>query len=135
MRAKLAAMIGSLAAFCACDFVWLGFAARDFYASRLGALLRPEPNWLPALLFYPLYGCGLLVFCVTPALAAGSWRKAVRLGSLFGLVAYSTYDLSNLATLDGWPVSITVTDIAWGGFVSAVAALAGYAAAAAVAKR
>lgn len=129
MRAKVAALFASLVVFCVCDFVWLGFVARNFYASRLGALLLPEPNWLPALLFYPLYACGLLVFCVTPARAAGSWRKGSSLGALFGLVAYSTYDLSNLATLAGWPVAVTIADIGWGVFVSAVAAPAGYAAA------
>lgn len=126
MRPKLAAFVASLVVFCGCDFVWLGIAARDFYGSRLGASLRAEPYWLPALLFYPLYVCGLLVFCVTPALAAGSSRKALRLGALFGVVAYATYDLSNLATLEGWSVAVTVVDIAWGAFVSAVTAWAGY---------
>lgn len=129
MSPKLAAFVAGLVVFCICDFVWIGLVARDFYAVRLSALLRPEPSWPPALIFYPLYVGGLLVFCVTPALAAGSWHKAWRLGALFGLVAYATYDLSNLATLPGWPVDVTVVDIVWGAFVSAIAALAGYSAA------
>lgn len=129
MRPKLAALFASLVVFCVCDWLWLGFAARDFYASRLGTLLRAEPNWGPVLLFYPLYVCGLLVFCVTPALAAGSWRKGLYLGAFFGSVAYATYDLSNFATLEGWSLAVTVTDIAWGTLISSVAALAGYAAA------
>jgi uncharacterized membrane protein len=134
MRATLAAGLASLVAFCVCDFLWLGWVARDFYGSRLGALLRPEPNWVAALLFYPLYVCGLLVFCVLPARNARSWRKAVSLGALFGVVAYATYDLSNLATLAGWPVAVTVADIAWGALVSGIAALAGFAAAAGAAR-
>jgi uncharacterized membrane protein len=134
MRRNLAAGIASLVVLCGGDFVWLGVLARNFYASRLGALLRAEPNWMPAGLFYVLYACGLCVFCVNPALAAGSWRKSLRLGAFFGLVAYATYDLSNLATLHGWPVAIALADIAWGCCLSAVATLAGYAAAAAVAR-
>lgn len=134
MRRNLAAGIACLVVFCACDFVWLGVLARDFYGSQLGALLRAEPNWVPAVLFYPLYVCGLCVFCVLPARAAGSWRRALGRGALFGLVAYATYDLSNLATLNGWPVAVTVADIAWGTFVSALAAGAGYAAAGAAAR-
>ncbi len=130
MRPKLAAWLASLVAFCVCDFVWLGWVARDFYGSYLGTLLRPEPNWVAALLFYPLYVYGLLVFCVLPAREAGSSRRALGRGALFGLVAYATYDLSNLATLAGWPVAVTIVDVAWGASVSAIAALAGYAAAA-----
>ena len=114
MRPTLAAALASLVAFCVCDFVWLGSVARDFYAAQLGALLLPEPNWVAALLFYPLYVAGLLVFCVLPAHAAGSWRKSLGRGAFFGLVAYATYDLSNLATLAGWPVAVTVVDLAWG---------------------
>jgi uncharacterized membrane protein len=130
MRRNLFAASACLVVFCACDFMWLGVFARDFYASRLGALLLSEPNWVPAALFYPLYVGGLCVFCVMPALAARSGRTALSLGAFFGLVAYATYDLSNLATLNGWPIAVTVVDIAWGSFVSAVAAIAGYGAAA-----
>jgi len=132
MRRKVAAAVACLLVYCGGDWLWLGVVARDFYATRLETLLRAEPSWVPAALFYPLYVCGLLVFCVAPAAAAGSARKAVGLGALFGLVAYATYDLSNLATLQGWPVTVTVADIAWGMFISALAALSGYSAAAAV---
>ena len=135
MRANLTAFFAGLIVLCICDFIWIGFVAREFYASRLGALLRSEPIWLPALFFYLLYGGGLLVFCVTPALAAGSWGKALCLGALLGLVAYATYDLSNLSTLQGWPVAVTVVDIGWGVLASAIAALAGYAAARVVSRR
>lgn len=130
MRRNVAAAIACLMVCGAGDFVWIGWVARDFYLSRLAALFRTEPDWVPALLFYPLYACGLVVFCVRPALA-GTWRKALGLGALFGLVAYGTYDLTNLATLKGWPVPVTLLDMAWGALVSGLAALAGRAAAAA----
>jgi uncharacterized membrane protein len=133
MRRNVLAALASLVVLCFCDGVWLGVLARDFYAARLGALLLPEPNWVAAALFYPLYVGGLLVFCVRPALAAGSWRLGIGRGAFFGLVAYATYDLSNLATLRGWPVAVTIADIAWGAWVSSVATLAGYAAAARIA--
>jgi uncharacterized membrane protein len=129
IAAWIVPFVASLVAFCAGDFVWLGFVARDFYASRIGALLLPEPNLAAASIFYPLYIVGLIVFCVRPALAAGSWRIALLSATLFGLVAYATYDLSNLATLEGWSLAVTLVDIAWGMIVSSAAALAGYAAA------
>jgi uncharacterized membrane protein len=46
-------------------------------------------------------------------------------GALFGLVAYATYDLTNLATLAGWPASVTLVDLAWGAAITCVTALAG----------
>ncbi|HXM85353.1 MAG TPA: DUF2177 family protein [Stellaceae bacterium] len=42
------------------------------------------------------------------------------------MVAYATYDLTNQATLSGWPVAITLADIAWGVALTAIAAAGGY---------
>lgn len=35
-----------------------------------------------------------------------------------GFVAYATYDLTNLATIEGWPLFVTVIDLIWGAFVA-----------------
>ena len=43
-----------------------------------------------------------------------------------GLVAYGTYDFTNLSTLRDWPLMVSVVDLAWGVTVSAVAAVGGY---------
>jgi uncharacterized membrane protein len=61
-----------------------------------------------------------------PALTAASWRKAALLGALFGLVAYGTYDLSNLATLKGWSIEVTLVDMVWGSLLSAGTCCCGY---------
>ncbi|WP_372828654.1 DUF2177 family protein, partial [Polaromonas sp.] len=53
------------------------------------------------------------------------WSRAVLAGALFGFFAYATYDLSNLATLRGWPLRLTLVDIAWGTALTAAAAAAG----------
>ena len=53
---------------------------------------------------------------------------ALGLGALLGLVAYGTYDFTNLSTIRDWPLMVSLVDLAWGTSVSAVAALAGYAA-------
>lgn len=67
-----------------------------------------------------------------PALSGGlaapaevPWSRAVLAGALFGFFAYATYDLSNLATLRGWPLRLTLVDIAWGTALTAAAAAAG----------
>lgn len=108
------------------DFIWLSIATGLLYKPMLGTLLAPEPSLPIAALFYLFYVVGLVVFAVMPAANAGSWLMALGLGALLGLVAYGTYDITNLSTLRDWPVAVTVIDLAWGTILSAVAALAGY---------
>ena len=79
-----------------------------------------------AVTFYAIYAAGIVIFCISPGLDAASPGKAALLGALLGALAYATYDLSNLATLKSWPMALSLVDIAWGAFVTAVAASAGY---------
>ncbi|RFO97121.1 DUF2177 domain-containing protein [Rhodoferax lacus] len=106
------------------DGLWLGLLAKDFYQQGLGHLMAESPRWGPALLFYALYPLGLLVFAVLPAGQDTGLAPALLRGALFGLMAYATYDLSNLATLKDWPVLVSVVDVAWGAFASCLATLA-----------
>lgn len=122
----LIAYVVSAMTFFALDFAWLSTVASTFYKSELGTLLLPKPNLWPAMFFYFLYIAGVIVFCVTPALNNASWIKALLLGALFGLIAYATYDLSNLSTLQGWSLSISVLDMAWGSVATAIASVCGY---------
>ncbi|WP_255514660.1 DUF2177 family protein [Lactococcus sp. dk322] len=46
--------------------------------------------------------------------------KTIINSAILGLVCYATYDLTNLSTLKGWPFYITVIDICWGTFLSAL---------------
>jgi uncharacterized membrane protein len=52
--------------------------------------------------------------------------NAVLFGAFFGLVTYSTYDLTNLATLKDWPLIVTVVDLVWGMVLSASVSLVTY---------
>ena len=108
------------------DMVWLGFFAKDFYRSQIGFLLRTEFNWIAAILFYLLFIGGILFFAVAPALELGGWQRALLYGALFGFFSYATYDLTNLATIRDWPLTVTLVDLAWGTVLSALVATAGY---------
>ncbi len=112
--------------FFAVDMVWLGFAARGFYRDNLGPLLRENVNWTAAVIFYLIYIGGILEFATLPALQKDSLRQAAVLGALFGFFAYSTYDLTNLATLKGWPLNVVLVDIAWGIVLTSTVAAAGF---------
>ncbi len=111
--------------FLAVDYIWLS-RAMGFYRNSLGDLLAKKPNLPAAAAFYLIYVVGIVVFAVMPAARNGGWVSALSLGGLLGLVAYATYDLTNLATFSRWPVVVTVVDLVWGTSVTALAALAGF---------
>ena len=104
----------ALPIFFAIDMLWLGVIAQSFYASQLGPLLTPNVNWTAAISFYLLFIAGLVVFVIAPAVAKSSVTHALLFGAFFGLIAYATYDLTNLATLKDWPLLVTFVDMAWG---------------------
>ena len=116
----------ALPIFFAVDMVWLGLAAKNFYAKHIGFLMKANVNWAAAILFYLLFIAGLVVFVVTPALDKGSWVRALLLGALFGLITYATYDLTNLATLKDWPLVVTVVDLIWGAVLAASVSVGTY---------
>lgn len=118
--------LATLVAFFAVDIVWLTLVARTFYRKYLGFLMAPSPNWAAAIIFYLLFIVGILVLAVLPGLEAGSLKTTLLRGALFGLVAYATYDLTNLATLKDWPLIVTIVDLIWGTVLSTVVSLAGY---------
>lgn len=107
----------------ALDALWLGVVAARLYRRELGELLRPDVRPVPAALFYFGYPLGLLALALQPLPA--TLGDATARSAVLGLVAYGTYDLTNLATLKGWSRRLALLDIAWG---TAVTALAGAAA-------
>lgn len=93
------------------DAVWLGVIANALYKKELGGLLRKKPDMVAAILFYIVYVIGIVLIAVEPA---STWQTAFGLGALLGFVAYATYDLTNRATLNGFPWKIVAIDLAWG---------------------
>lgn len=123
MKAAVIGYAAALLTIVVLDALWLGVLARDFYYARLGSLLLERPNWLPAAAFYLVHALGIVVF-VLPA--AGSWPGAVLYGALFGVCVYAAYDFTNLATVRGWPLAVSLVDLAWGATVTAAAATAAF---------
>lgn len=122
----VAAYMGAAVVFCVMDFIWLTIIAKNFYQTHMGDLMAIEIKIVPAIIFYIIYLAGLVLFAISPALREQNWLVAAGLGLLLGIVAYASYDLTNLATLKSWSISLTLVDIVWGAFVSAVSAVAGF---------
>jgi uncharacterized membrane protein len=112
--------------FFAIDLVWLGLVARNMYSKYIGHLMSNRVNWIAAVVFYLAFIVGILVFPVYPSVDEDSLLQAIVLGALFGFFTYSTYDLTNLATLKNWPLSITIVDITWGMVLTSAVSAVGF---------
>ncbi len=126
MLQHIVAYITTAAVFLAIDYVWLSHIANRFYFDRLGHLLMDKPNMAAAGAFYLMYVVGIVIFAVTPALKSETMMPALVFGALFGFFTYATYDITNFATLKGWPLIVVGVDVAWGTLLSSVSAVSGY---------
>lgn len=113
----------ALPVFFAIDLLWLGLIARGFYHQQIGHLMKPQINWTAAILFYLIFLAGMVVFVIAPSFEKNSWQSALTYGMLYGCITYATYDLTNLATLKGWPVKVVIIDLIWGMVLSASVSL------------
>tara|TARA_Y100001947_G_scaffold46340_1_gene38634 strand:- start:982 stop:1377 length:396 start_codon:yes stop_codon:yes gene_type:complete len=119
----IVAAITAALVFGALDAVWLSWAGPNFYRPRLGDILADSFRMMPALVFYAAYIAAIVWFAVRPGLSLGIGAAALN-GALLGEICYATYDLTNQATMRTWSTTVTVADIAWGAFATAVAAAA-----------
>ena len=126
MRAIAITYLAVLVVLTAIDFLWLGLIALDFYKRDIGPLMLEKPRFAVAAIFYVLCAAGITILAVQPALSAGDWLKAVLLGAVFGLCAYGTYDLTNLATLQRWTYRLAIVDMAWGTVLVSFTSLVGF---------
>ncbi|MGD9964339.1 MAG: DUF2177 family protein [Candidatus Izemoplasmatales bacterium] len=111
--------------FLAIDALWLGLVAPKFYKAQIGHLMAEKPNFIAAGIFYLLFIVGLVYF-IKPGIEAGELGKVVLSAAIFGFMAYATYDLTNLATLKDWPITVTIVDLIWGTFLSSTISLVTY---------
>jgi uncharacterized membrane protein len=125
MRDNLIAFAATAGTLLVLDIVWLSQVMGPLFQRALGPLLAENVNYTAAGAFYLLYAVGTVFFAVRPALESGNAGEALLKGAALGLLAYATYDLTNMATLKTWPVPLAAMDVAWGATVTGVAAMAG----------
>lgn len=127
MLRLIATYLATAIAFAAVDYVWLSQIGPRVYHPTLDEVLRPisDPVDFPAAIaFYVTYILGILLLAIWPN-RDKPLRQTTITGALLGAMAYATYDLTNQATLKVWATRITLADIAWGTFLTAVAATVG----------
>lgn len=120
---NLIVYITLLFVFLAIDMVWLNVLAKDYYRRTMAKWMSKKPNLTAALVFYLIYIFALYLLVIHPAVRDHSGLSSWWLAGVFGIAAYSTYDLTNLAVMKNWPVKLTIIDIVWGGIVTAITAI------------
>jgi len=118
----------SIIIFVIIDLVWLSMIARTIYFKQMGYLAAIENdrivfNLPVGLSVQILIALGLSVFVSLGLLVENNLGNAIAVGMFSGFVLYCTYDLTNLSFVKGYPVAITIIDIAWGtsqGFFSGI---------------
>lgn len=112
------------------DAVWLGWVSKALYRREMGELMAASPRLLPAGLFYVAYPLAILYFGLRPVPPeSGSSLAAVfaRCAAL-GLVAYGTYDLTNMSVIKNFSIKLGLIDMAWGTFATGVSGAVAWAA-------
>jgi uncharacterized membrane protein len=109
------------------DAIWLK-GMRGFYDKQVGDLLLKKPNVKAAVIFYLLYATIVSLLVLYPAVVSdGALAGYVALNTaLLGLLAYATYDLTNMATLKDWSWKLVGVDIVWGMLATSGAATLTY---------
>ena len=101
------------------DIIWLSFSVKSFYGPRIGHLFADKPVIWAAAMFYIIYVFGLGVVIIEPSINFDDTFKFLFKAFMFGLVAYGTYNLTNMATVKGWSPSVVFVDMIWGGSLTA----------------
>ena len=115
MKLLISATLISALIFLIIDVIWLSFSVKSFYRPNIGHLLLETPVMWAAILFYVIYVIGLAVVIIEPSLDYQNTQKFLIKAFMFGLVAYGTYNLTNMATIKGWSPNVVFVDMIWGG--------------------
>jgi uncharacterized membrane protein len=107
------------------DIIWLSMIAQPLYQQGIGHLMADEPNFLFAGMFYLVYAAGLIWFALMPNRHHRGLKNAFATAAAFGFFVYASYDLTNLALLKDWSLSLSVIDVTWGTLLSGVSAAFG----------
>jgi uncharacterized membrane protein len=119
-----ATYLATAIALAAIDYVWLTQAGPKVYFPTLDPVAMPSARIGPAVVFYVAYIAGILYLVIWPNRDKPLSRTTIN-GGVLGALCYATYDLTNQATLKVWSTQITVIDIVWGTFLTAMAATVG----------
>lgn len=125
MRESIITFLSVTTIFLLIDIIWLSQSFSYIYQPNIGELLRENIIIFPAILFYIIYPLGATILVALPSLEKVLLKTIFINGFVLGVIAYGTYNLTNMATLEGWSAKVVIIDMIWGGFLTGVSVLLG----------
>ena len=113
------------AVFLILDAIMLTLVMKPLFTRHIGPLMAEPIRLAPAALFYLAYVAGLVYLVSYPAMKTGS--PLILPALLIGLMAYGTYEFTSWSIMRDWHWTMVVTDVTWGGILTAFSAWAGVA--------
>jgi uncharacterized membrane protein len=111
------------AVFLILDAIMLTLVMKPLFTRHIGPLMAEPIRIAPAALFYLAYVAGLVYLVSLPALKTGTPLVVPAL--LIGLMAYGTYEFTSWSIMRDWHWQMVLTDVTWGGVLTAFSAWAG----------
>jgi uncharacterized membrane protein len=105
------------------DAIMLTLVMKPLFTRHIGPLMADPIRIAPAAAFYLAYVAGLVYLVSLPAIKTGAPLVVPAL--LIGLMAYGTYEFTSYSIMRDWHWQMVVTDVLWGGVLTAVSAWAG----------
>ncbi len=118
--------ISMLVFFLVVDYVMIVKVINPLFQSNIPELLKAQPNLAAAAFFYVFYVSGIYWFGTLAGIKSGSVITAILSGTFLGLLAYSTYEVTNFSTLKGWTIQMLLLDTVWGGILGGLTAAVGF---------
>jgi uncharacterized membrane protein len=113
------------AVFLLLDAIMLTLVMKPLFTRHIGPLLAEPIRIAPAALFYLAYVAGLVYLVSFPALKTGT--PLILPALIIGLMAYGTYEFTSWSVMKDWHWTMVITDVTWGGLLTALSAWAGVA--------
>ena len=99
---------------------------QPLFQKNIGHLMRDQTNYSFAAIFYLVYVAGVFWFATRAGIKAESYLVAIFSGAFLGLLAFGTYEVTNLVILKDWKISLVLVDTLWGVIVTSSMAFVGY---------
>jgi uncharacterized membrane protein len=115
--------VSTAVVFLVLDGIMLTMVMKPLFSRHIGPLLADPIRVAPAALFYLAYVAGVIYLVSLPGLRSGA--PVVLPALIIGLMAYGTYEFTSWAVMRDWHWQMVVTDLLWGGFLTAISAWAG----------
>lgn len=102
------------------DFLWLAIIASTWYRQTLGFLAELDPqgkitfNIPIGLIAQVVIALALSAVIMLALRVDNQLVVAMGWGAFIGFAIYATYDFTNLSFVKGWPLWISLLDVAWG---------------------